>query len=87
MKPNPDRKELLHVKYKWLMNELTRKKMKSNINYYQAYFADNSKKISAIWKGIRMVVKIKSYSNRDILILDNNGNMLTDPLKLVIILI
>ena len=63
---NLERKELLHVKYKSLRNELTKKKRDSKTNYYQVYFANNSKKVSAIWKGIRMVVKIKSYSNRDI---------------------
>ena len=51
---NPDRKELTHVKYKWLRNKLTRGKRESKFNYYQDYFADNSKKISAIWKGIRI---------------------------------
>ena len=58
-----ERKDLLLRKYKSLRNDLTSKKRDSKINYYQAYFADNSKKISAIWKGIRMIVKIKSYSN------------------------
>ena len=48
------------------------------MNYYHGYFVDNSKNISAIWKRIRMVVKIISYSNTGILILDNNGNMETD---------
>ena len=57
---NLERKELLHVKYKSLRNELTKKKRDSKTNYYQVYFANNSKKVSAIWKGIRMVVKIKS---------------------------
>ena len=79
---NLERKELLHVKYMSLRSELTKKKRNSKTNYYQVYFANNSRKVSAIWKGIRMVVKIKSYSNRDILILDNNGSLITDPIEI-----
>ena len=58
---NLERKELLHVKYKSLRNELTKKKRDSKPNYYQVYFANNAKKVSAIWKGIRMVMKIKLF--------------------------
>ena len=52
------------------------------MNYYQAYFADNSKYISAIRKGIKMIVKLKLYPNRDISILDNKGIMITDPIEI-----
>ena len=41
---NLERKELLHVKYKSLRNELTKKKRDSKTNYYQVYFVNNSKK-------------------------------------------
>ena len=45
------RKELLHVKYKSLRNELTKKKRDSKTNYYQVYFANNSKKYQLYGKG------------------------------------
>ena len=78
---NSNKKELLHIKYKTSRNKLIKKKTESKFNYYQTYYADNSKKKSAIWKGIRMM-KIKSYSNRDILILHNKDMMIIDPIEI-----
>ena len=42
----------------------------------------NTSKIANIWKGIRSLMKIKLSSTKDILILDDNGKLETDPLTI-----
>ena len=79
---NPDKKIDLFTKYKTMRNNITNQKRLNKINYYQNYFSTNSKKISAVWKGIRSIVNIKPTSKKDINIIDVDGSMLTDPTKI-----
>ena len=73
------KRQLIYNKFKIMRNNLTTVKRNSKIEHYKNYFALNSKKSAAIWKGIRSLVKIKQTSQRDILILDNKGSLITDP--------
>ena len=77
-----ERRNNLYNKYKNLRNELTLKERQSKIEYYKSYFAMNTSKIANIWKGIRSLIKIKLSSTNDILILDDNGKLETDPLTI-----
>ena len=79
---NLERRNNLYNKYKTLKNELTLKKRGSKIEYYKSYFTTNTSKIANIWKGIRLLIKIKLSSTKDILILDDNGKLETDPLAI-----
>ena len=56
---NTDTKHSLFNEYKSLRNKLTAKQRNGKIQYYRNYFENNKKKISAIWKGMRSLVKIK----------------------------
>ena len=84
------RRNNLYNKYKILRNNLTQKKRDSKIEYYTSYFAKNTSKIANIqfnsiqfnWKGIRSLIKIKLTSAKDILILDDNGKLETDPIAI-----
>ena len=73
------KRQILYNKFKNKRNNLTSIKRNSKKEYYKNYFSLNSKKSAAIWKGIRLIVKIKQTSQRDILILDDNGSLITDP--------
>ena len=42
----------------------------------------NTSKIANIWKGIHSLIKIKLSSTKDILILNDNGKLETDPLTI-----
>ena len=77
-----ERRNNLYNKYKILRNNLTQKKRDSKIEYYKSYFAKNTSKIANIWKGIRSLIKIKFTSAKDILILDDNGKLETDPIAI-----
>ena len=73
----------LYNDYKKLRNELTTLKRNNKLDYYKQYFEKNKKKTSALWKGIRSSVTIKSSNKTDISILDSNGELITDPLNIV----
>ena len=79
---NPNKKTDLFNRYKIMRNNLTDLKRTNKIDYYKNYFSNNSKKVSAIWKGIRTLVNIKQTSKKDVNLLDDNGSMLTDPIKI-----
>ena len=79
-----ERRNNLYNKYKILRNNITQKKRDSKIEYYKSYFAKNTSKIANIWKGIRSLIKIKLTSAKDILILDDNGKLETDPIAISI---
>ena len=79
---DPQKRDSLYNEYKSVRNEVTSKKRISKVEYYQSYFDKNSNKIKSIWKGIRSLIKLKHSSRNDILILDENGNMLTDPTEI-----
>ena len=80
---NTDTKHSLFNEYKSLRNELTAKKRNEKIQYYRNYFESNNKKISAIWKGIRSLVKIKHSNKTDITTIDSKGETITDQKKIV----
>ena len=61
---------------------MTNKKRSKKKEYYEDYFKRNSKKTSAIWKGIKSIIKIKPNGRSEILILDSEGQLITDPTKI-----
>ena len=73
------KRQIIYYKFKVKRNNLTSIKRNSKIEHYKNYFSLNSKKSAAIWKGIRSLVKIKQTSQRDILILDDKGSLITHP--------
>ena len=77
-----ERRENFHIKYKSLRNQITQRKRESKTDYYKSYFANNTSKVANIWKGIRSLSKIKLSASKDILILDNDGKIETDPTKI-----
>ena len=78
---DPDKKLSLHKDYKKLRNELTKIKRDSKNTYNKNYFYNNKHKSSEIWKGIRIIVNIKTKkaSNTKLLI---NNNLISDPSKI-----
>ena len=80
---NTDTKHSLFNEYKSLRNELTAKTRNGIIQYYRNYFENDNKKISAIWKGIWSLVKIKPSNKTDITILDSKCETITDQKKIV----
>ena len=78
-----DAKTKLYNDYKKIRNELTSLKRNNKQDYYKNYFEKNKKKTAALWKGIRSLVTIKSTNKTDISILDSNGEVITNPPKIV----
>ena len=76
-------KTKLYNDYKKIRNELTSLKRNNKQDYYKNYFEKNKKKTAALCKGIRSLVTIKSTNKTDISILDSNGKLITNPLKIV----
>ena len=76
-------KNIFFNNYKKLRNELTSLKRINKLEYYKLYFGKNKKKTAAMWKGIISLVTIKSSNKTDISILDSNGELITNPLKIV----
>ena len=76
----------LFNEYTSLRNELTAEKGNGKIQYYRNYFENNNKKISAIWKGTRSLVKIKPSNKTDITIRDSKGETITDQKNILLIL-
>ena len=76
------KRENLHNQYKVLRNSITKMKRDSKVKYYKNYFEHNKAKSSSIWRGIRSLVKISSKSRKDIKIIDEKGNYISDPLKI-----
>ena len=69
-------------RYKSLRNAITNDKRKAKERYYKNYFEQNKMKTSAIWKGIKSIVKIKAASRKDITLIDDNGVEVTKPFKI-----
>ena len=65
--------------YKIIRNELTNLKRQSKSNYYKEYFEVHKNKSSMLWKGIRSLVNISNSSKKDIKLLNNKGNNVSDP--------
>ena len=57
-------------------------KTDNKIDYYHNYFETNKNKASSIWKGIRSIVNISKTSRKDIKLLNDNDNTVTDPFRL-----
>ena len=77
-----ERRENFHMKYKSLRNQITQRKRERKTDYYKSYFANNTSKVANIWKGIRSLNKIKLSASKDILTLDDDGKIETDPTKI-----
>ena len=65
-----------------MRNQITQRKRESKTDYYKSYLANNTSKVANIWKGIRSRIKIKLSASKDILILDDDGKIETDPTKI-----
>ena len=81
-----DKKSILRNEYKKLRNEITNDKRNSKKLYYSSYFEKNKQKSSEIWKGIRSLVNLKSSKTHNIKLLDKNNNLVSDPKKILILL-
>ena len=81
---DPTKKTTLHTAYKQLRNLVTQKKRLSKSLYYTSYFEKNSEKSSAIWKGIRNLVNVKSSNKTHFKLLDNDNKLISDQKKLLI---
>jgi len=78
---DPTKREEISRQYKYLRNFITKLKRDSKKEYYKSYFEQCRSKSSSIWKGIRSLVKIKNHSRKDIKLIDDNGNNVSDPTK------
>ena len=79
---HPLNKSNLFSQYKLIRNEVTKLKRDNKIKYYKEFFEINNKKTSAIWKGIRSLVTIKPSTLNQLTIIDKNGSLETDPIKI-----
>ena len=77
---NPINKPNLFSQYKVIRNDVTKLKRDNKIKHYKNFFEVNKKKTSAIWKGIRSLVTMKSSNLNVITIIDKNGSLVTDPI-------
>ena len=68
--------------YKILRNSITKLKRESKKDYYKNYFERFKSKSSSIWKGIRSIVNINQSQRKDIKIINENGNNVSDPTKI-----
>ncbi len=75
---DPAQKIILRDIYKKLRNDITKEKRESKKAYYTAYFEKNKYKSTAIWKGIRSLVNVKSSKSSTIKLLDTNENLISD---------
>ena len=64
-------------------NELTKMKRNNKIDYYHKCFERNKNKVSSIWEGIGSIVNISKSSRKDIKLLNDNGNTVIEPKKIV----
>ena len=79
---DPNIKNELYNNYKITRNIITTLKRKNKLEYYKNYFDLNSNKTSAVWKGIRTLVNIRTNTRKDIKIIDDKGTNITDPNKI-----
>ena len=82
-----NRKINLFKDYKILRNTITRMKRDAKSKYYKEYFEMHKDKTASIWKGIRSIVKLKSSSKKDIIVLlysiiDDKGVIISDQEKI-----
>ena len=57
---------------------VTPKKRESKSLYYTSYFENNHENSSAIWKGIRNLVNVKSSNKAHFNLLDNDNKLMSD---------
>ena len=79
---DPIKTESLRKEYKLLRNEITQDKRNSKKAHFTAYFEKNKKKSSEIWKCIRSIVNIKPTKTSSIKLMDEDNNLISDPLKI-----
>ena len=74
--------DTLRSQYKALRNQITKEKRESKKAHFSAYFENNRKKSSEIWRGIRSLVNVKKSKSSNIKLQDSDGNLITDPKKI-----
>ena len=75
-------KNIILNDFKVLRNEVTKLKRKSKESYYKHFFEKHKTNTATIWKGINSIVKLKSSSIKNLRIIDDNGSLNCDPLKI-----
>ena len=65
-----------------MRNEITTDKRNSKKSYYFSYFEKKQQKSSEIWKGTRSLVNINKFKSSSINLLNENGNLVSDPTKI-----
>ena len=70
--------------YKKFRNKVNREIKKSKKSYYKNYFEENKNNIKKTWNGIKSIINPNSNSiSNKILQLNNNGQIIDDPQKVV----
>ena len=62
-----------------MRNEVTLDKRTSKKAYFTSYFECNKLKSADIWKGIRSLVNIKATKSSSLKLLNESGNLISDP--------
>ena len=76
---DPVKRQTLHDEFKNLRNEITTEKREGKRNHNISLFERNKNKSSDTWKCIRSLVNIKPAKSSSIKLLDENGNLISDP--------
>ena len=70
----------IYDEYKSIRNSVTKLKRNAKKSYYKEYFQIHRVNSSSIWKGIKSIVKINNTIKRDITLINNQGNNISNPL-------
>ena len=79
---NPTKKEDLRKEYKVLRNRICEEKRQGKRNFNTTKFEKCKNKAKDIWKGIRSLVNVKNSKTSNIKLMDENGNLISDPTKI-----
>ena len=79
---DPIKKQELRKKYKILRNSINEEKRQGKKEHNKAKFEKNKNKARDIWKGIRSLVNIKAPKTSSIKLMDEDGNLISDPTKI-----
>ena len=79
---DPIEKQELRKKYKILRNSINEEKRQGKKEHNKAQFEKNKNKARDIWQGIRSLVNIKAPKTSSIKLMDENGNLISDPTKI-----
>ena len=79
---DPLKKADLMKEYKILRNRVSEEKRQGKKNHNTLQFEKNKNKSKNIWKGIRSLVNIKTPRTSSIKLMDENDNLVSDPLQI-----